>query len=74
MSLYTDLVAAGCEVDSHYSDLYVLDTELARSIIAAYIGARGIGPKRPAVFRSAIDSRYWIDLPFLFDPFWERKS
>lgn len=68
-TLYQKLVAAGIPVESHYSDLYVPSTEQSRAIIRAHV------PKPYATgFKSNIDGKPWIDIPFAFDPFWERVS
>jgi hypothetical protein len=66
-SLYQDLLAAGIPTDHHESDLYVLDTPTARSLIARH-GKKGSG------FKSQIDGLRWIDVPFAYDPFWEKKG
>lgn len=70
MSVYTDLKEAGIPLDSHESDLYVLSTSEAWVIIRKH-------KKRGESFKSQIDGKIWIDLPFCYDPFWEnvhRKS
>lgn len=65
-SLYRDLQAAGIPTDHHESDLYVLDTPAARALIAKH-GKRGSG------FTSQIDHKRWLDVPFAYEPFWEKK-
>ena len=70
-SLYRRLLESGCELDHHESDLYVRATPEAKAIIAAFEAEGGISNQTP--FRSAIDGTAWIDLPFLYDPAWERK-
>lgn len=67
MSVYRELVAAGCEVDHHESDLYARATPRANAIIAAH----AVNAVR---FASAIDGSPWWDLPFAYDPFWERAA
>ena len=66
-SLYQDLRAAGIPTDHHESDLYVLDTPAARALIVKH-GKKGSG------FTSQIDRKRWLDVPFAYDPFWEKKS
>ena len=73
MSLYTELRDAGCTLDSHYSDLYVRDTPLARGIIRNHWSAHGWPAKELSTFISQVDLRRWIDLPFMYDPFWEAR-
>jgi hypothetical protein len=66
-SLYKDLVRAGIPTDHHESDLYVLDTSEAREAIKKY------GYKFKT-FTSNIDGKRWIDVPFAYEPFWEKKG
>ena len=68
-SLYTLLLEAGCKLDNHESDLYVLDTPEARAIIIAQHPAVSFAP-----FRSQVDGRIWLDLPFHFAPWWEHRQ
>ena len=65
MSLYTDLKDAGCEVESWASDLYVKSTVESRRIVSA----AGV---RASHFVDDIDHDLWIEVPFAFDPYWER--
>lgn len=66
MSLYTDLVALGAEVDNHYSDLYVKATKQVLETLVKH-GCRF------TAFRSVVDGAQWFDIPFAFDPYWEGK-
>lgn len=66
-SLYKELVAAGVPIDHHESDLYVRDTSVARSILARH-------GKKGTAFTSQIDGKRWLDVPFAYEPFWEKKS
>lgn len=68
-SLYRDLVAAGLKLDNHESDLYVEDTPEARAILARYTTHKTNA--RP--FRHAVTSKPWLDVPFAFEPFWQKK-
>lgn len=73
MTLYQELVAAGCEIDSNESDLYVKVTPQSRAIIERWCWVnkqhRGI-----SLFRSDTDNAMWWDVPFAFDPFWEARQ
>jgi hypothetical protein len=64
-TLYDELKQAGCEMDHHESDLYVLATAKAHMIIHRWpIGyTRFVGT----------DGRYWLDLPFMYSPWWEAR-
>jgi len=63
MTIYTDLVQAGCKIDNHESDLYVEDTPQAREIVAKH-------GMRPGFFKS--DGEQWMELPFMYEPHWFR--
>ena len=65
-TLYAALVAAGCEIDNHESDLYVKATPEA-------IALTKDEPNR-SFFTSNIDGARWIDLPFRYQPFWDKRS
>ena len=66
-SLYKELIAAGIQTDHHESDLYVLDTLTARDIMKRY-------GKKGSSFTSQVDGKRWIDVPFAYEPFWEKAS
>lgn len=68
MSLYKDLRAAGIPIDHHESDLYVLATPAARSLIKKH------GIKAPGSFKSDVDGMIWFDIPFAYEPFWDKKA
>jgi hypothetical protein len=72
MSLYQDLVTAGCQIDSHESDLYVKHNADAVRIIAEFEAAGGITNK--VLFTSRVDFQTWIELPFAYEPFWIAKA
>ena len=72
LSIYQQLKAAGCAIDSHESDLYVEDTETARKIIEQ--ARKGGHPVSPSRFVNQITKTIWIDLPFCFDPWWEARQ
>jgi hypothetical protein len=55
------------QIDHHESDLYVLDTPIARLVIRQF-GLNSIG------FTDSIDKKRWIDVPFAYEPFWEKKK
>jgi hypothetical protein len=55
------------QLDHHESDLYVLDTPVARLVIRQF-GRESTG------FISQIDKKRWLDVPFAYEPFWEKKQ
>ena len=66
-TVYDALKNAGCKLDNHESDLYVEDTATAREIIARF-------DLKAKPFRSQIDQAMWLELPFMPQPFWDRKA
>ncbi len=70
-TLYAALVAAGCQIDHHESDLYVRDTLQAQAIIHSHAT-----PVRARItrFRSALDGEWWLDIPFAYQPYWDARA
>lgn len=66
-TVYEALKNAGCKIDSHESDLYVEDTQAARNIIAEF-------DLKMIEFRSQVNQAMWLELPFMYQPFWDQKS
>ena len=70
-SLYQRLTEAGCQTDSHYSDLYVRYDEKARAVIDEYRHENKLtGWGLCSFFISQIDGKQWVDLPFFYEPYW----
>ena len=72
-TLYDDLKAAGIPTDNHESDLYFPDTPEAREILKRHplqnsIASRFRNQRPPNV------GAVWVDVPFAFIPFWERRG
>lgn len=61
-SIYQRLKAAGCKIDHHESDLYVEATETAQKLTE--------GQPNRSFFVSQVDGKHWIELPFMYEPFW----
>ena len=68
MDLYDALVAAGCEIDNHYSDLYVKATPEALAIVKNY------PDHSRSVFHHQETGEVWLDFPFRFTPYWASKA
>lgn len=66
--LYEDCVAAGLETDNHESDLYVKDCPKARELLKLW------GYERPKSFISQIDNKIWLDIPFMYSPWWKTRQ
>lgn len=68
MTLYTALIKAGIQIDSHYSDLYFPVTEQTTAILAKFPKQKEIAKK----FICNITKKPCYDVPFAFLPFWEK--
>ncbi|MFB1500790.1 hypothetical protein [Thiocapsa sp. N5-Cardenillas] len=69
-SLYDALRAAGVPIASHESDLYFEDSPQAREILARFPGQE----KMAKGFRNQETSTAWLDVPFAFLPWWEKRQ
>lgn len=65
--LYREAVKAGIPTDNHESDLYLLATPFARELVAR-------SGRSFSQFRSKVDGNVWLDVPFAFSPWWERRA
>jgi len=77
-TIYEDLIAAGVKTDSHESDLYFEATPAAREIMRRRGLINRTGQRRAEgqsfqFFRSEIDGKVWVDVPFSFDPWWHKR-
>jgi hypothetical protein len=63
---YAACVKAGCTIDHHESDLYILATPQAIGLTA--------GEPNRSFFTSQVDGKRWIDIPFGYTPYWESRS
>lgn len=67
--LYHHAVEQGLDRDSHESDLYLRVTPQARALVMAYKFRSNV-----STFVSQIDKQRWYDIPFAYQPFWDRKA
>lgn len=65
-TIYEEAVEKGWPIDSHESDLYLLYT--AETVEA--VKRHGHGFK---AFRGN-DGQTWIEVPFMYDPFWAART
>lgn len=72
-SIYQRLSGAGAVLDHHESDLYVRVDPAAAAIVAEWIKEAPSG-RGCRSFRSQLDDREWIEIPFHYDPFWQRRG
>lgn len=69
-SLFSEIVAAGIEYDSHESDLYLPDCPAVHSILSRFPLEKA-GATR---FVHQAMHTAWLDVPFAFLPYWEARS
>lgn len=69
-TIYAAAVAAlpACDIDHHYSDLYLKRTPAADDLVARLENKTLL-----SVFRDP-DGVVWYDLPFCFAPYWENPE
>jgi hypothetical protein len=73
-SVYSDLKAAGIKTGNHESDLYAPDTPEVRAILERF--PLNKANARPFTVQEGHPDagQRWLDIPFAFDPFWEKKQ
>lgn len=69
MSIYTQMVEAGVEIDNHESDLYVPRNETTIALLRQYEFKQNC-----SYFINQINGDTWIDIPFAYDPWWDEKG
>lgn len=69
MTLYEELIAAGCQVEGHNSDLRVKATPESKRIVDAHCGIGRLF--KASIFPCQITGEAWYEIAFAFDPFWE---
>lgn len=66
--LYDAAVAAAIPMDNHESDLYLKATPEAVALVRQYEGRSNCSG-----FTSQIDGERWIEVPFAFVPWWDKR-
>ena len=69
MTIYKELKEAGVELSNHESDLYAQVTPESVEIVNKYEHKGNV-----TRFTSNIDKEQWFDIPFAFDPWWEKRA
>lgn len=70
-TLYQRLLAAGCELDHHATDLYVKRTDTSSEILYQY--RKEGNPMVCTVFEATDGSGLWYDVAFAYDPAWRKE-
>lgn len=68
-NIYERAVAAGLKVDNHCSDLYLPVNVASQELVENYEYKGGV-----TMFRSQIDGEAWYDIPFAYEPWWNRAE
>ena len=68
-TIYEQLKEAGIPLDHHESDLYALLTPESTAIISKWSFLSSV-----TTFKSQVDGKTWYDLPFAFQPFWDKYN
>lgn len=55
------------EISHHESDLYLKKNEVSEKLVKNYEFKNGV-----KMFVSQIDGMMWYDIPFAYDPFWNK--
>ena len=71
-SVYETLKFAGCRMAHHESDLYVKADPASRRVLREMLDDRRL-VNRPELFSADDGSGFWYELPFAYDPWWEKK-
>jgi hypothetical protein len=67
-SIYQEMKDLGVQINNHYSDLYVPVTEETTRIVNTH-RAKG---HRVTKFICNITHTPWYDIPFAFEPYWQK--
>lgn len=67
-TLYQKVIKLNVYVSGYYSDLYVEVTPETLAIVKAYEYE-----KQVTTFMNQINGKHCFDIPFAYDPYWEKK-
>lgn len=68
-TIYQKMADAGVEINSHYSDLYVPVNDVTIEIVEYYKYRKIV-----SVFRDQVSGKLSYDIPFAYDPYWNKKQ
>jgi hypothetical protein len=67
-SIYEQAIELGLDIKHHETDLYLKDTPETRKLLKDYEFKVNV-----TSFVSQIDECFWFDIPFAYDPIWNKK-
>jgi hypothetical protein len=68
-SIYQKAIALEIPTDQHESDLYMPVNNLSRRLVKEYEHRQNV-----TTFKSQIDGQLWYEVPFAYDPWWDRAN
>jgi len=68
MSIYEQMIKNNVPIGSHESDLYAKVTPMSTLILQDYEFRHNVKS-----FRNNVDGKIWYDVPFAYDPFWDKS-
>lgn len=69
MGIYERAKELGIEIGSHESDLYLPVNDQTRELVKEHRANGGSA----STFINNIDGKLWYDIPFHYDPWWEKR-
>ena len=69
VGIYEEMKQAGVEISNHESDLYVPKNKITTPIINNYKFKKNV-----TIFVNQIDHKLWYDIPFAYQPYWDKVS
>jgi len=67
--LYEAAKAKGVEIDHHKSDLYIPVNDTTRALVKEYDCTGNV-----TTFVSNVDGKFWYNIPFAYQPFWDKVA
>jgi hypothetical protein len=71
-TVYESLKFAGARMAHHEADLYVKVDPLSRRVIREALEEKRL-LNQPTLFEATDGSGLWYELPFSYDPFWDKR-
>ncbi len=67
MTLFEEIVSRGIPYANHESDLYIPATDETRALV------KQCRHSTPSAFVNEVEGGLWLDVPFAYDPWWQRR-
>ncbi len=73
VNIYDALKFAGCRISHHEADLYVKVDKVSRRVIREAAEDGRLPNPQPTLFKADDGSGFWWEIPFAYEPFWEKR-